>query len=47
MLVTPDGADHGLQADLVGQGKMAEAGRIKPPRRGHQGSAIQGRHQTN
>lgn len=47
MLVTQDDADHALQADLVGQSKMAEAGRIKPPRQGHQGSAIQGRHQTN
>jgi len=29
------------------QGEMAEAGWVKPPRRAHQGSAVQGRDQTN
>ena len=36
-----------IQTDLERQEKMAEAGWIKPPRRGRQGSAVQGRHQAN
>ena len=47
VFVAEDSAGHGLQTDLVGQGKMAEAGWFKPTRRGHQGSGIQRRHQAN
>ena len=40
-------AGYGLQTDLERQAEMAQAGWIKPTRRTHRRSDVQGRNQTN